>query len=159
MACCVWAAGAVLEAGGSLAAAAGRPAAAGESVGNVFVVGALELASGADGCAGTRRSRPSRASPCWRCAVGRWTSSRTRDVEDAVGAMATVVEEPRPVSRLRVGVGDAVAPELAAALAGRLEGQPNIQELVRYEVGPSVTAHTGLGTAGAVYFPADLTGG
>ncbi len=52
-----------------------------------------------------------------------------------------------------------MAPELAAALAGRLEGRPNVEELVRYEVGPSVTAHTGLGTAGAVFFPADLTSG
>jgi hypothetical protein len=31
-----------------------------------------------------------------------------------------------------------------------------VADLVRYQVGPSVAAHTGVGTAGAVYFPAAL---
>ncbi|HEY6317202.1 MAG TPA: DegV family protein, partial [Acidimicrobiia bacterium] len=133
---------------------------AGESVGNVFVVGALELAKRGGRLRGDAAAEAEQGVAVLALLGGAMdVVAHARDVEDAVGAMATVVEEAAAGSRLRVGVGDAVAPELAASLAGRLEGQPNVEELVRYEVGPSVTAHTGLGTAGAVYFPADLTGG
>jgi fatty acid-binding protein DegV len=70
--------------------------------------------------------------------------------------MAEQVEQAAAARPLRVGVGDAAAEGLATALATRLEDKAGVEELVRYEVGPSVVAHTGLGTAGAVYFPADL---
>src|SRR5207237_531850 len=42
---------------------------------------------------------------------------------------------------------------VADALASRLAGAPGAVEIVRYRVGPSVGAHTGPGTAGAVYHP------
>jgi len=44
IACCVWAAGTVLERGGSLEEAAGAARAVATTIGNVFVVGALDLA-------------------------------------------------------------------------------------------------------------------
>jgi len=53
----------------------------------------------------------------------------------------------------RVGVGDALKPELADEYAGRLAARPEVAELVRYEIGPSVGAHTGPGTVGACFFP------
>jgi fatty acid-binding protein DegV len=58
---------------------------------------------------------------------------------------------------MAVGVGDAAAPEVAAALAAQLMARPEVTDLIRYGVGPSVAVHSGLGTAGAVYFPAELT--
>jgi fatty acid-binding protein DegV len=36
-----------------------------------------------------------------------------------------------------------------------LAGEGGVSELLRYEVGPSIAAHTGLGTVGAVFAPAD----
>jgi fatty acid-binding protein DegV len=53
----------------------------------------------------------------------------------------------------RVGVGDALTPELAGEYAARLLDRPEVAELVRYEIGPSVGAHTGAGTVGACFFP------
>jgi fatty acid-binding protein DegV len=67
--------------------------------------------------------------------------------------MATYVADAAPGHGIRVGVGDAVAPDLGAALADRIGVLPVTAELVRYEIGPSVGAHTGAGTVGAVFFP------
>jgi hypothetical protein len=46
--------------------------------------------------------------------------------------------------------------DLADALAARLTAMPEVTDVVRYDIGPSVGAHTGLGTAGCVFFPIDL---
>ena len=56
--------------------------------------------------------------------------------------------------KLRVGVGDARAEEAAVALVTTLRRQPEVVEVVRYEVGPSVVVHTGVGTVGACFFTA-----
>ena len=160
VACCVWAAGAVLEADGPIEAAADAARAVARSVGNVFVVGALDLAA-----RGGRLRREVAAAAATDVAVlalrgGTMDAvAHAGDVDEAVRAMAAEVEQAGREGPLRVGVGDAGAPELAASLAGQLDGSAAVAELVRYEVGPSVTAHTGLGTAGAVFFPADLTTG
>ena len=45
VACCVWAAGSVLEGGGTLGAAAAAARAVADRVDNVFIVGALDLAA------------------------------------------------------------------------------------------------------------------
>jgi hypothetical protein len=127
------------------------------SVGNVFVVGAPELAKRGGRLHGEAAKEAESGVAVLALRAGAMdVVAHARDVEGAVGAMAAVVEVAAVTTRLRVGVGDAAAAELAVALADRLD---NVQELVRYEVGPSVTAHTGRGTAGAVFFPADLTSG
>jgi fatty acid-binding protein DegV len=43
------------------------------------------------------------------------------------------------------------APEIAAALLSRITGMNGIEEIVEYVVGPVIGAHTGAGTAGAVF--------
>jgi fatty acid-binding protein DegV len=71
--------------------------------------------------------------------------------------MAAMTENVRATAAgrpQRVGVGDAVAPDLADELEGALRAVPEVAELVRYEIGPSVGAHTGPGTVGACFFPA-----
>lgn len=157
VACCVWAAGRVLEHGGALAAAAAAAQEVSRVVGNVFVVGALDLArrggrlaSGAEDGAGV---------PVLALREGTMdVLGRAADLEAAVDAMVAEFRRVSAGQPMRVGVGDASAPEIAGELAARLAAQPETGELVRYEVGPSVAAHSGLGTAGAVYFPAGLAG-
>ena len=63
---------------------------------------------------------------------------------------AQIAEHPGP---LRVGIGHADAPGSAHALERSLRALPNVTETIRYLVGPSVAAHTGAGTFGAVYHP------
>jgi DegV family protein with EDD domain len=157
VACCVWAAGGVLERGGTLGQAAAAAREVSRVVGNVFVLGALDLArrggrlaTGAEDGGGV---------PVLALRDGTMdVLGRAADIEAAVDAMVAEFERASAEQSMRVGVGDASAPEVARELAARLAAQPGTAELVRYEVGPSVAAHSGLGTAGAVYFPAGLTG-
>jgi len=58
---------------------------------------------------------------------------------------------------MRVGVGQVRAEAIAGELEHRLRECSEVADLVRYEIGPSVGAHTGPGTVGAVFFPDDLT--
>ncbi|MGH9279228.1 MAG: hypothetical protein ACRD12_14120, partial [Acidimicrobiales bacterium] len=56
--------------------------------------------------------------------------------------------------RVGIGVADAGVAHLWDVLEDRLAGAPEIREVVRYRVGPSVGVHTGPGTVGAMYAPA-----
>jgi len=153
VACCVWAAGEVLERGGKLGSAAAAARAAADEVGNVFIVGGLDLArrggrlaEGADASEGV---------PVVALTGGQMQSvAQVHDVEAAVDAMAEYLQTTAAGKPQRVGVGDAVARELADAFEARLRPLPEVAELVRYEIGPSVGAHTGPGTVGACFFPA-----
>ena len=154
VACCVWAAGEVLKGGGKLGSAADAARGAADEVGNVFIVGGLDLAKrggrlaeGADKADGV---------PVLALAGGRMQSvAQVHDVEAAVDAMAEYLQTTAAGKPQRVGVGDAVASELADAFEARLRPLPEVAELVRYEIGPSVGAHTGPGTVGACFFPTD----
>src|SRR5262249_25804097 len=76
------------------------------------------------------------------------------DTESAVDAMTDYFVEAAGGQPQRAGVGGALTPEVAAEYAARLAARPEVVELVRYEIGPSVGAHTGAGTVGACFFPA-----
>jgi fatty acid-binding protein DegV len=76
------------------------------------------------------------------------------DLEGAARVMAASVGDAGNGLRVGVGVADAGAEPLARALQDRLARAPQVRDLVRYRVGPSVGAHTGPGTVGAVYYPA-----
>ncbi|HUF83880.1 MAG TPA: DegV family protein [Acidimicrobiia bacterium] len=151
--CCVWSAGEVLKDGGKLGPAADAARAAADDVGNVFIVGGLDLAKrggrlaeGADAGGGV---------PVLALAGGQMQSvGQVHDVEAAVDAMAEYLRQTAAATPQRVGVGDAVASDLADQFEARLHPLPEIAELVRYEIGPSVGAHTGAGTVGACFFPA-----
>jgi len=153
VACCVWAAGEVLAADGDLPHAADVARRVADQVGNVFIVGAPDLARrggrlAADATAG-------QGLPVLALAEGQMQAvGRVHDVESAIDAMTDYLVETADGTPQRVGVGDAVTPELAGEYAARLADRPEVAELVRYEIGPSVGAHTGAGTVGACFFPA-----
>lgn len=65
--------------------------------------------------------------------------------------MASYVMDKAAGQRLRVGVGHIGVPELADSLETALRQGVAVESLVRYEVGPSIAAHTGLGTVGCVF--------
>jgi fatty acid kinase fatty acid binding subunit len=155
VACCVWAAGEVLAAGGDLAHAAAVALRVAGAVGNVFIVGALDLARRGGRLAAD--AAEGEGLPVLALAEGQMQSvGRVHDVESAVEAMTDYLVETAAGAPQRVGVGDALTPELAAEYAARLADRPEVAELVRYEIGPSVGAHTGVGTVGACFFPVAL---
>jgi DegV family protein with EDD domain len=146
-----WAAAEAVAGGASLddaAAIAGRVA---RTAGNIFVVGALDLAR-----AGGRLAPdapPIDAIPVLALADGKLTVlGQARSVDDAVEVMATAVLAGGSPLRVGVGTSDARSQPIAGALTARLAPSSSVVEIVQYRVGPSVGAHTGPGTAGAVFF-------
>jgi DegV family protein with EDD domain len=153
VACCVWAAGEVLAAGGDLTHAADVARRVADHVGNVFIVGALDLAR-RGGRLAAGAATEGEGLPVLALADGQMQAvGRVHDVESAVDAMTDYLVEAAGGAPQRVGVGDALTPELAGEYAARLADRPEVAELVRYEIGPSVGAHTGAGTVGACFFP------
>ena len=152
VAAATWAAAEAAAAGATLDTAAVAAETTAHRCGNVFVVNTLELAR-----AGGRlvtANDDSHGVPVLRFAEGRLdTLGHAGSAGDAAELMA--IEVCGAGRRLRVGVGasDESSRPVADALAGRLAAAENVDELVRYRVGPSVGAHTGPGTAGAVYWP------
>ncbi|MGH9138009.1 MAG: DegV family protein [Acidimicrobiales bacterium] len=123
------------------------------TAGNIFVVGALDLAR-----AGGRLAADAptvEAIPILALADGKLTVlGEPRTVDEAADVMASaVLAGGRPV-RVGVGTSDPSSQPVAGALTERLASSPAVAEIVQYRVGPSVGAHTGPGTAGAVFFSA-----
>jgi DegV family protein with EDD domain len=155
IACCVWEAADAVRAGASLEEAAAVAETVGASVGNVFVVSALDLAR-----AGGRLMLDDAA-----VAVGIPVLSldggdlkvvaTVHDVAAATEAMAAYCTRAELGDRLRiaVGVADAGAGPLWHALEDRVAEHPAVAEVVRYRIGPSVGVHTGPGTVGAFFWP------
>jgi fatty acid kinase fatty acid binding subunit len=150
--CWVWEAAEALRAGATAEEAAVVAETLAPRIGNVFVAAAVDLvraggllAKGADARAG-------------RIPVLSLVDGRVRvladvgDGEEAVAVMASVVRAGGTDLRVAVGVADPAGAPLSDGLQRALAGTPEVREIVRYRVGPSVGAHTGRGTAGAFFF-------
>ncbi|HEX9995330.1 MAG TPA: DegV family protein [Acidimicrobiales bacterium] len=151
--CCVWEAAEALRAGATADEAARVAEELAATIGNVFVVGALDLArAGGRLAAGVGEEA---GVPVLSLVGGEIRAvGRAADADEAAAVMAGHVLAGGRDLRVAVGVADAAAGPVADALAERLLDRPEVRELVRYRVGPSVGAHTGPGTAGAFFHPA-----
>jgi DegV family protein with EDD domain len=150
---CVWEALDVLAAGKSVHEAAEAVLAASKAVGNTFVVKALDLAR-RGGRLAAGEEAPAGIPVMALTGEGMKIVGTATTIEEAVEAMAGHVEAAAREAggrKLRVGVGHGAAPEIAAALRARIAEMSDIEEIVDYVVGPAIGAHTGAGTAGAVY--------
>jgi DegV family protein with EDD domain len=151
IACAVRAAGEALEQGAGAEEAAAAATAVAATCGNVFVVGTLDLARAGgrlhDSATGNGLTVLALVDGAMRPVAS--TPSSTEAAERLAEAVV------RSGDRLRVGVGhsDESSLEVADGLAQRLEGHVAVHDVVRYRIGPSVGAHTGPGTAGAVFHP------
>lgn len=149
---CLWAAADAIAVGRSITVAADAARSTAALTGSVFVVGVPEL---------TRRGGRfvSVAGEILATSVleldgnGLHVMMQVDDIDDAVEVMTSHARVLAGRQPMRVGIGDALRPNIAAALANRLADTPGIVEIIRYEVGPSVGAHTGAGTVGIVYAP------
>jgi DegV family protein with EDD domain len=154
--CCVWEAAEALTKGADAEAAALVAEAVAARTGNVFVVGALELARSG----GRLRESPSggvTAIPVLTLAEGRMVPvGEVATMEDAARVMATSVLGAGTDLRVGLGIADAGAAPLWHALEEPLVDAPEVLEVVRYRIGPSVGAHTGPGSAGAIYYPSTV---
>jgi DegV family protein with EDD domain len=155
---CVLEAIEALIAGKTAAEAAEVVARASNAVGNTFVVRALDLARGGGRLAAGEEAPP--GTPVLALTGGGMKVVGTAaSFEEAVVLMAGHVEAAAREAngrRLRVGVGHGAAAEIAAALHERIAGISAVDEVIDYIVGPVIGAHTGAGTAGAVFLARPL---
>jgi DegV family protein with EDD domain len=152
---CLWEAAEAIAAGAPIDEAAVAAERVGATVGNVFVVGALDLAR-AGGRMGAAVAPNETAAIPVLTLVGASMQEveRVADLDRAADAMAEVVRAAGSPQRVGVGWSDEGTQPLVIALEARLRDAPEVRELVRYRIGPSVGAHTGPGTVGAMFAPA-----
>jgi len=142
-----------LAEGKSSAEAASRVEAASKAVGNTFVVKALDLAK-RGGRLVSGEDAPAGIPVLALTGEGMKVMGTATTLEEATHLMAKNVEQAAQTTsgrRLRVGVGHGAASEIAADLRARIAKIEGVEEVIEYVVGPAVGAHTGAGTAGAVY--------
>lgn len=153
VACCVWEAGEALAAGATVEEAAAVAEQLAAHVGNVFVVQALDLAAAGGRLAPTVEVANT-SIPVLSLVDGEIRSvGHAGDVEAAATVMANHITCAGDDLKVAVGIADRQAAPLWTALEARLVGAPQVRELIRYRVGPSVGVHTGPGTAGAFFYP------
>lgn len=152
VACCVWEAAEVLAAGGSLEEAAAVAAELGPTIGNVFTVRALDLPRAGGRLAAGSDAAPTAISILSLVAGEMKVVGQVFDLDEAAEAMAAYALAAGSSLRIGLGLADTAAAPLWQALEARLDGAPEVEEVVRYRIGPSVGAHTGPGTAGAFFY-------
>jgi DegV family protein with EDD domain len=146
--CCVWRAAEMLATSATVDEAARAASAVAVDARSVFTIG--EISRATEG--GRLVVREGAGVPVFASAGPEMHElDRVTSEAAAVALMTAQVAEHR--GPLRVGIGHADAPGSADALERSLRALPNVTETIRYLVGPSVAAHAGAGTFGAVFHP------
>lgn len=163
--CCVWAAGEAIAAGASLDEAARVAESLAPSIGNVFVIGGLELlrASGwatgdLDGDVGAGTGRGT-GIPVLTFRDGRvQVVERVGTADAAVQVMAEFLAGWGDGLKVALGIADRRAAPVTEALHAALSRADSVVEVIDYRLGPSIAEHTGPGTAGGFVFPSVTAG-
>lgn len=144
--CCVWRAAETLGEGAGIDAAADAARAVAAEVASVFTIGEIARAKRS----GRLALGPGEGTPVFASSgPDMYELCRVDSADAAVEVMSELVAARG--GPLRVGVGDADAAGAAGRLEDAVRALPNVAETIRYTVGPSVAAHTGAGTFGAVF--------
>lgn len=155
--CCVWAAAHAVDEGANLDEAVRAAETLAPRIGMAFAVSDLDYIrtggrgprvdlAGADGDDGI---------PILTMTGGQITVvSRAASLIDAVDSMAQMAIGWGPRIKVAVGLAHRSAQPLTDALAATAAAAPNVVEVVRYRVGPSIGAYTGPGVVGCFMFPA-----
>lgn len=154
VACCAWEAADALAAGASIDDAAGIAESLSTRIGNVFVVGALDLLAAGGRLASGVADEPAQV-PILSLVDGEVRAvGQASGLEETAAVMADLIQQIDAArTKVAIGIADAAAAPLWTALEDRLVGADGIDEVIRYRIGPSVGAHTGPGSAGAFFYP------
>ncbi len=156
--CCAWAAADAIAAGATIDEAAQVAEHRAAALATSFIVGVPELIdrsgrmAGMDVGAATADGVPVIAG----VGGGFEVLASVGSVDEAITTMAefALSREPSVDGGLRIAIGTSDRSSLAVgdALTDQLIARPEVADVVRYRVGPSVGAHTGPGTAGLFVF-------
>lgn len=158
---CVLEAAEALARGGSIEEATGVAQAASRSIGNTFVVRAMDLVQRSGRMVSGDEASVAGVPVMALTDEGMKVLTSTGSLEDAVETMAGHIKAAADgvsVRRLRVGIGHGAAPHVAEALRERVEAISGIDDIIDYVVGPAVGAHVGPGNAGAVFIARPVAG-
>ena len=151
--CCVWRAAQILETGGTIGDACAAAATTADELFSVTALGAADLLA-ASGRVDFESSGVGvdvyLAGP-----GGSFVSVGAGNTSDEVcDLMANTMHRDGAPIRVALGIADSSAAPYYQGLEQRLAGRADVVEIVRYRIGPSVGAFTGLGTAGGFWYPA-----
>lgn len=150
---CAWEACEALEKGADSVEASALAVAAGSRCGNVFIVKGTELLR----AGGRMREEAGPGVPVLALgSSGIAPIGSAATVAEAMDAMVGHFEQAvvaNPGIAFRVGIANGAADELAAELEARVRSVPATMEVMQYEIGPAVGAHTGPGCTGIVFLP------
>jgi len=155
IACSLWEAAEAVAGGADLDRAARVAERVAASTDNVFVVRALDLAARGGRVSVEGGDAAGDAVPVLRLVGGSvQTVAQAHSTDEVADVMASAVCAGGSSLRVGISIADAGAASLWETLEDRLRDAEQVTDLVRYRVGPSVGAHTGPGTAGAMWYPA-----
>jgi fatty acid-binding protein DegV len=147
--CCVWAAAEAISKGASLEDAVQLVEGLASRIGVVFVVGEFDFIRTGD-------SPDHDGVPVMTVRDGQFeVVAKVDTASEAVEAMADTALGWGNRLNVAVGMADRTGEQLTSALARAVGESPNVLEVVRYRIGPSVGVYAGLGTVGCFMFPAD----
>lgn len=143
--CCVWAAAEALGQGASLDEAALVAETLAPRLGNVFIVGGLDLV----------RPQPEQRPRSVMSLVAEElvVLTRVQSMIDAVSEMTRCAVGFGEGLRVAVGTAHLDTLPIGDALAAAISEAANVLEVVRFRLGPSVGSETGPGTVGCIMFP------
>jgi DegV family protein with EDD domain len=150
--CCVWEAADAIAAGAEMNEALAVVTALVPRIGTVFTIGALDLAE-QGGRVAVDHTTLGDGTPIFTMRDGALAViGHAHSTGSAADRMADYAVAWGTGLKAAVGLADRGAAEVTRLLEERLTAAPEVSEVVRYRVGPSVGAHTGPGTAGAFFF-------
>jgi DegV family protein with EDD domain len=158
--CCVWAAADAVAHGANLDEAVRVAETLAPRIGLAFAVSELEfIKTGGRGPRfdlGGADSDSDTSVPILTMVGGQITVvSRAATMADAVDSMAAMAIGWGPRLKVAVGLAHRSSQRFSEALEAAVKAAPNVVEIVRYRIGPSIGAYTGPGTVGCFMFPAD----
>lgn len=150
--CCLWRAADVLASGGAVSEAVAAAESLAADLYSVTALGAADLLN-RSGRVLVDQSNDGvhvyRAGP-----DGAFESVGLGSTVDEVSdLMATTMHRDGEPIRIALGIADETAMPYYEGLEKRLKARDDVTEIVRYRIGPSVGAFTGLGCAGGFWYP------
>ncbi len=151
--CCVWEAAEALSHGAGIEEAAEIAEGLSARMGSVTILQALELTR-AQGRLVDRLPDSADGIPVLAMIGDHAEVIGTgRSVDELADTMAATMHAGGTPIRVAVCTADESGRPFAEAMERRLRDRPDVVDLVRYRVGPSVGAFTGPGTAGGFWYP------
>ena len=150
--CCVWEAAEVLRSGGTVEEAARTAEKLAPAIGSVTILQALEFTRG-QGRMVDQLPADADGIPVLAFVDGETQLlGEGRSIEELSRLMVERMTASGEPVRVAVCIADASAQPFWEAMERRLADRPNVVDLVRYRVGPSVGAFTGPGAAGGFWY-------